>query len=181
MQHFLHWVASQLGVEDKCNAKQWLLRLLVPPQHQLRSHEASLWLAVFSLIASVFGLLFNAVEWLLTLVFHALGWFWKQLLNVLPTVNHAVLGKRLEGWPDTAALRKPALLWLLIVSSIFFFWLASTTPFSWSGQLVFLVFVWVAAMFVRRLPGNLPTLILIALSVLASCRYGWWRATHTIL
>lgn len=180
MQHFLHWVASQLGVEDKRNAKQWLLRLFVPPQHQFRPHEASLWLAVFSLIAGVFGLLFYAVEWLLTLVFRTLGWFWKQLLNVLPTVNHAVLGNRLEGWPDTATLRKPALLWLLIVSSIFFFWLAATTPFSWSGQLVFLVFVWVAAMFVRRLPGNLPTLILIALSVLASCRYGWWRATHTI-
>ncbi len=58
--------------------------------------------------------------------------------------------------------------------------LAITTPFDLIGQLVFLVCVWAIAMLVRRAPGPLPTLLLIALSVTASTRYLWWRINTTL-
>lgn len=110
----------------------------------------------------------------------ALRWFWQRLLSFLPTVNHETVGRRLEGLLETPTFRKPWLLWLLVLCSTFFFWLVVTTPFTWFGQLLFLVCLWAVTLFVRRIPGNLPALILITLSVLASCRYGWWRLTQTI-
>lgn len=180
MQYFLHWAAGQLGVTDKYSVRQWLLRLFIPLQGQSKRHEASLWLTFFRLMASIFMLLFSVLGRVLKILAHALEWVWQRLLVALPEVNHAVVGRRFEAWLDTASFRKPMLLWLLILSSIFFFCLVVTTPFTWLGQLFFLISVWATAMFVRRIPGNLPTLILIALSLLASCRYGWWRATNTI-
>lgn len=180
MQRLVYWAASQLGVIDKHSVKQWLLRLFIPPQDQFKRSEASIWLFFFGLIASIFMLLFSVLGRILKTVEQTLEWVWQRLLDTLPEVNHTVVGSRFEGWLETASFRKPVLLWLLIFSSIFFFSLAVTTPFTWPGQLLFLISVWSASMFVRRIPGNLPALILIALSMLASGRYGWWRATHTI-
>ena len=180
MQHYLPWVASQLGVENMRSHKQWLLRLFVPPQHYFIRQEASLWLVFFKLLASIFVLFFSYLGKILKIIGCALDWLLQRVLEVLPTVNHTQIGCHIEGWLDIASFRKPAMLWVLLISSIFFFCLTVTTPFTWPGQLLFLICVWATTMLVRRIPGNLPTLILIALSVLASCRYGWWRATHTI-
>lgn len=55
-----------------------------------------------------------------------------------------------------------------------------TEPFGYLAQLVFVVLLWAIAMLVRRLPGRFPTLLLIALSVIISCRYLWWRYTSTL-
>jgi cellulose synthase (UDP-forming) len=178
--NLLNWLANELGVVDKHNIRQWLIRLFVPPSGQAARREASLLLALFRVISSICALFFLVFKKILSLVTNAIAWLWERLIHILPTTNHAAVGRQLEGWLDTKTLRHPALFWLLILSSIFFFWLAVTTPFNWSGQLLFLMAIWATTMFIRRIPGNLPTLILIALSVLASCRYGWWRATHTI-
>ena len=35
-------------------------------------------------------------------------------------------------------------------------------------------------MLVRRMPGRFPTLLMIVLSVIVSCRYLWWRYTSTL-
>ena len=58
--------------------------------------------------------------------------------------------------------------------------LCITTPFNVAGQVLFLVCLWAAAMLVRRVPGPLPTLVLIVLSVTASTRYLWWRVATTL-
>lgn len=58
--------------------------------------------------------------------------------------------------------------------------LCVTTPFNVAGQLMFLTCLWCAAMLVRRVPGHLPTLMLIVLSVTASTRYLWWRVATTL-
>ena len=180
MQYFVHWAAGQLGVTNKYSVRHWLFRLIIAPQGQSKRHEASLLRAFFRLIARIFMLFFLALSKVLKIVAQTLEWVWQRLLKALPEVNHTVVGRGFEAWLETASFRKPMLQWLLILSSIFFFCLVVTTPFTWPGQLLFLISVWATTMFVRRIPGNLPTLILIALSVLASCRYGWWRATHTI-
>jgi len=176
----LGWLAEKLGVVDKRSVRQWMLYLFTfPPGHATRT-ETSSWSTFLAMSAHTIGLLFSNVEWILLAGVRAMRWFWQRLLSFLPTVNHEAVGRRLEGWLETPSFRKPFLLWLLVLSSILFFWMVITTPFTWFGQLIFLVCLWGAAMFVRRIPGNLPALILIALSVLASCRYGWWRLTQTI-
>ena len=58
--------------------------------------------------------------------------------------------------------------------------LCITTPFNMNGQILFLVCLWAVAMLVRRVPGQLPTLMLIVLSVTASTRYLWWRVATTL-
>jgi cellulose synthase (UDP-forming) len=55
-----------------------------------------------------------------------------------------------------------------------------TQPFSLWGQFVFVVLLWGIAMMVRRIPGRLPALMLIVLSLTISSRYLWWRYTSTL-
>ena len=176
----LGWLAEALGVTDKRNALQWILRFFIVAPGQSSLPEVSLWGGFFHLVARIFGLFFTAAGMLVTAAIFAINWIWQRFLSFLPHVNHELVAHRLESTLERACFRKPVLFWILVFSSTFFSWLLITTPFTWSGQLLFLIVVWGTAMFVRRIPGNLPTLILIALSVLASCRYGWWRATQTI-
>ncbi|MCL1123639.1 UDP-forming cellulose synthase catalytic subunit [Shewanella surugensis] len=53
-------------------------------------------------------------------------------------------------------------------------------PLTLAAQSIFIVILWMLAMMVRRLPGRFPSLFLIALSLLASTRYIWWRSTSTL-
>ncbi len=55
-----------------------------------------------------------------------------------------------------------------------------TQPFSIWAQFVFVLLLWCIAMMVRRIPGRMPALVLIVLSLTISCRYLWWRYTSTL-
>ncbi|HEC05610.1 MAG TPA: glycosyltransferase, partial [Thiolapillus brandeum] len=58
--------------------------------------------------------------------------------------------------------------------------IAIITPFSLLSQLIFMILLWFIALSVRRIPGNLATMILIVLSAIASGRYLWWRLNYTL-
>ncbi|BBI99543.1 UDP-forming cellulose synthase catalytic subunit [Ferrigenium kumadai] len=58
--------------------------------------------------------------------------------------------------------------------------LCITTPFNTTSQLVFVSLLLVTALIIRRIPGQVVTLLLIVLSVTASTRYLWWRITSTL-
>ncbi|MGP2541141.1 UDP-forming cellulose synthase catalytic subunit [Yersinia sp. 2541 StPb PI] len=58
--------------------------------------------------------------------------------------------------------------------------LCISQPFGMMAQFVFVLLLWALAMVVRRVPGRLPTLMLIVLSLTVSCRYLWWRYTETL-
>lgn len=58
--------------------------------------------------------------------------------------------------------------------------LCISQPFSVFTQFIFVLLLWGVAMVVRRIPGRLPTLMLIVLSLTISCRYLWWRYTATL-
>lgn len=55
-----------------------------------------------------------------------------------------------------------------------------TTPLPLSGQLTVFALVWLTVMALRRIPGRFPTLTMMALSLLMTLRYIWWRATETL-
>ncbi len=55
-----------------------------------------------------------------------------------------------------------------------------TEPFGYFAQLVFVILLWCVAMLVRYIPGRFPTLLMVVLSVIISCRYLWWRYTATL-
>lgn len=83
----------------------------------------------------------------------------------------------LEGLPP--ALRR-GLLWLLGLCTAALALLCVTEPFGLLAQTVFVFLLWGLAMLVRRQPGRFAALLLILLSVIASCRYLWWRYTATL-
>ncbi|TXI29876.1 MAG: UDP-forming cellulose synthase catalytic subunit [Aquipseudomonas alcaligenes] len=58
--------------------------------------------------------------------------------------------------------------------------LCVTEPFGYLAQLVFIFLLWGIAMLVRHMPGRFPTLMMIVLSTIISCRYLWWRYTSTL-
>ncbi|MGY4491656.1 UDP-forming cellulose synthase catalytic subunit [Pseudomonas sp. TE3610] len=58
--------------------------------------------------------------------------------------------------------------------------LCITEPFSYAAQSVFVLLLWASAMLVRKVPGRFPTLLMVVLSVIVSCRYLWWRYTATL-
>lgn len=55
-----------------------------------------------------------------------------------------------------------------------------TTPLPLGGQLTVFALVWIAVMVLRKIPGRFPTLTMMALSLLMTLRYMWWRATETL-
>jgi cellulose synthase (UDP-forming) len=58
--------------------------------------------------------------------------------------------------------------------------LCVTQPFEIGQQIVFIAMIWALAMIIRKMPGRFPTLTLIILSLIVSCRYFWWRYTQTL-
>ncbi|WP_349573314.1 UDP-forming cellulose synthase catalytic subunit [Azotobacter salinestris] len=58
--------------------------------------------------------------------------------------------------------------------------LCITEPFGLQAQLLFSLLLWMLAMALWRLPGSFPTLLLILLSTIVSCRYLWWRYNSTL-
>ncbi|XQU74305.1 hypothetical protein EPAKOI_002026 [Cupriavidus sp. H18C2] len=56
----------------------------------------------------------------------------------------------------------------------------STTPLPLAGQLLLFAVVWMVLSVVRRVPGRLATITMIAISTLMAGRYIWWRSTQTL-
>ncbi|NNA05891.1 UDP-forming cellulose synthase catalytic subunit [Pseudomonas lundensis] len=75
--------------------------------------------------------------------------------------------------------RKVLYIAIGIVASVLIL-ICVTEPFDYLAQLVFVILLWGIAMLVRRMPGRFPTLLLIVLSIIVSCRYLWWRYTSTL-
>jgi len=90
------------------------------------------------------------------------------------------LGARLERWAEKGWLGTSVVRWVLGALGLFMLWLTITTPLDWPAQLLLFLILWFCALLIRRIPGHLPTLLLIALSMAASTRYGWWRLTQSL-
>jgi cellulose synthase (UDP-forming) len=88
--------------------------------------------------------------------------------------------ERLERLSADPILGHAFILLPVLLAATTAFWLCVTTPLSVSGQMLFGAVLVLAAVRIRRLPGTLPTLLLMAISLAASCRYGWWRITQSM-
>ncbi|HEX5362789.1 MAG TPA: UDP-forming cellulose synthase catalytic subunit [Gallionella sp.] len=74
----------------------------------------------------------------------------------------------------------PLVRYLAYAASALLSFLCITTPFSTTSQLIFVSLLWIIALIIRRVPGQVITLLLMVLSVTASTRYLWWRITSTL-
>ncbi|MCD5979540.1 UDP-forming cellulose synthase catalytic subunit [Pseudomonas quasicaspiana] len=110
---------------------------------------------------------------------------WKRLgtlLDGLPvqmTQSRSVHGSA-KWWQTLSARQQRCLSYLCAAVALLLVAVCITEPFSYFSQLLFVILLWAVAMLIRRVPGRFPTLLLIMLSVIVSCRYLWWRYTATL-
>ncbi|MBA4500834.1 UDP-forming cellulose synthase catalytic subunit [Marinobacterium marinum] len=88
--------------------------------------------------------------------------------------------ERKAAWQRRISRGSTGIYAVLAVCALLLAALSVTQPFGPLAQLAFVILLWAMAMVVRKLPGRFPTLLLIVLSVLVSCRYLWWRYTSTL-
>ncbi|VVN83837.1 UDP-forming cellulose synthase catalytic subunit [Pseudomonas fluorescens] len=105
-----------------------------------------------------------------------------RLLDALPRhVQQSARVRQSQAWWKGLKPRRQR--WLNIgvsVVAVVLMLVCITEPFGYIAQLVFVILLWALAMLVRRIPGRFPTLLMIVLSIIVSCRYLWWRYTSTL-
>ncbi|SHN26355.1 cellulose synthase (UDP-forming) [Pseudomonas asturiensis] len=103
-------------------------------------------------------------------------------LNDLPeqVSQSQVLESRARWWQGLGPTMRHLVNLLCAVVGLLLVVMCITEPFGYVSQLLFVILLWGVAMLIRRVPGRFPTLLLIMLSVIISCRYLWWRYTATL-
>ncbi|WP_374350564.1 UDP-forming cellulose synthase catalytic subunit [Chitinimonas sp.] len=149
-------LAQRLAVPAHATPAIWLWRLLVLPADAPRPP----WLP----------------RWLSTCLRWPLDTFWRAI----DAINYPLLDRGLQTLtpvlrPTNRYLRR-ALLLLAIAGA----WLVISTPLSAGEQASLALILWLSALIASRMPSEHAPLLMIALSVVASTRYLWWRLTETM-
>jgi cellulose synthase (UDP-forming) len=201
------WLAHRLGVPAHAPAGTWLLRLFVLPPAQTQRLPEPLerglgavetvlvrelqvrapgswrdWLRAIVLVepeARPPSLLARAGAALWLLVPEALRLPAERTAVGFGRAAHARSMGEAEYLADQIT-RNPVIANLTIVVGAAVLLFAASTPMDLSRQLVLFGLMWALSMLVRRLPGNIPTLVLVSFSAFASARYIFWRVTQTL-
>jgi cellulose synthase (UDP-forming) len=167
-------LARELGIVHPQHPGEWLLRLLVLPPASgpvPASRSRS--------IQFLRALLGNAYPPARRL-FRFLTAPARALYARYERIDFTHAGARMESVARTA-FELPLLARMLLVGvSTLLFWLVATTPLNWNEQFLFMLLMWITTLLIRRMPGSLPTLVLIAFSLIATTRYAYWRVTQTM-
>lgn len=177
------WLAMRLDMRNRRSPAEWLLRIFFVSAQQRQARRtplAALCGAVLAALLKVVSLLLGCVVFAYRLLGFVIAKSGGALRPFLPVVNYPRLELGLDRLASAQILSHPLLRGIAFAGIVAVFAIVVTTPFTLWGQGLFLLTMWVVAMLVRRIPGNMPTLLLIGLSVLASVRYCWWRATATL-
>jgi cellulose synthase (UDP-forming) len=75
---------------------------------------------------------------------------------------------------------RKALLWIMSLFAVTLAVLCISQPFDLQAQFIFVLLLWSIAMLIRNIPGRLPAMMMIVLSLTISSRYMWWRYSSTL-
>ena len=148
--------SRQLALPPTAPPSAWLWRLFVLPNEAPRPSLLPHWLS-----------------WLLALPGNL---FWRAIERL----DYPALEKGLQDAAPRLVPRSPRLRGALLLIGAVGAWLTITTPLSAGEQIVVAVVLWVMALILARIPGDISPLLLISLSVVSSSRYLWWRLTQTM-
>lgn len=112
-------------------------------------------------------------------IYHAVTRARRRVAARLPRVNWARVGDGVEA-VATRVGRIPFAVPTSLVLACLAGAVISTTPLTFSSQLLLFAIVWIGLTVLRRIPGRLPTLAMMVLSTLMAGRYIWWRSTQTL-
>ncbi|GGC01187.1 cellulose synthase catalytic subunit [Oxalicibacterium flavum] len=177
-----HRLAAHFGIAAGAGWQAWLSALFFVPPAQRAAHASNFRPARFA-VHTTFRSLDLLIRLVLTLFGQLIAFTQRAtdfLSARLPDLDFLQLERRLDRLASSDLLALPAVRWATLALALAMFAIVCTTPFSLQAQLVFLLAMWLAALIVRRVMGNMSKLILIALSLMASARYAWWRLTSTL-
>ncbi|WP_020649192.1 UDP-forming cellulose synthase catalytic subunit [Solimonas variicoloris] len=168
----LRLAARELGVARPDSARDWIMALLLfrlpLDAAPTPAPRAPLLRALHELGGAVSALL------------RLLLWPFRRFEQLLDRYDFQPASARLHRLADRVdAVPVPLRVTAGVLSAVLL-WVCATTPLGYAEQLLLGALMWTSALMLRRLPGNLPTLVLIAFSLIASSRYIWWRLTHTL-
>jgi cellulose synthase (UDP-forming) len=156
-------VAAELGVVEVYRLRAWAWRMFIKPPSKVRFRRV---------IIDRVDRAYSVVSW-------PVRWVYAQLAPKVPSLPWERWAQVMER--DAGRLsRYKAMMVALVVLALCMLLLVGTAPLSPVSQLVFFGITIAAALFVRRFPGRLAILSLVALSGTATFRYIWWRTTQTL-
>ncbi|TJY64930.1 UDP-forming cellulose synthase catalytic subunit [Sinimarinibacterium sp. CAU 1509] len=113
-------------------------------------------------------------------VLKLMWWPMQRLSARLDRVDYGPADRRLESFARLTTERYPLIGYLMVISVTLLLAVCATTPLSPGAQFALLILMWGTTLLLRRLPGKVPTLIMVGFSLVASSRYIWWRLTETL-
>jgi cellulose synthase (UDP-forming) len=109
------------------------------------------------------------------------SWFWVSIESLPGRVKQSPAEQQVSRYFSTLTPRiKQIILTVLALAAMGLAALCISQPFDYISQAIFLLFLLICALVIRRIPGRMPVLVLIAMSFTISCRYLWWRYTTTV-
>ncbi len=102
-----------------------------------------------------------------------------QFLSILPRPDWNRVAYSLESLAAQVG-RIPYVLPISMVIAAIATVVIGTTPLTLASQMLMFAVVWAILIVVRRIPGRLATIMMIAVSMLMAVRYIWWRSTQTL-
>lgn len=162
----------ELGVREPHSLRAWLSALIL-------MHEPLAAQRITRAGPTVSHFLFAPLWRLLRPVLLFLSWPLRRLSARFDRVDFGAATARMERVAAVMTTNFPVrLLLLLIVCGLLYS--VATTPLSWNEQLLLFLLMWLTTLLIRRMPGTLPTLVIVGFSLCASSRYIWWRLTQTL-
>ena len=162
----LLWLAARLGVANPRSLRSWILSLvLVDPPHgpwsDSRRRALPRWRRPLALPVRIHDALLAAFA---------------------PSGRAASIALRRYGQAVSRAYERQsrAIRWLVNAGLALVVVLVATTPLAEPEQLLVLVALWLASVGARLLSGPATGLVLIAISLVATARYVWWRVSGTL-
>lgn len=159
-------LAQELGIEEVYRPSAWLWRIFVRPPHE--ETQQTLQDRVVDAIEQFTAPLTRAIA-------RAHDWIERRL----PTLPWDRWGIAIERY----GAKLGPFRWIapiLATIGLAILTLVGTAPLTPDSQFLFFGITVLGALLIRRLPGRLPILTLIALSATATVRYIWWRSTETL-
>ncbi|TMO07369.1 UDP-forming cellulose synthase catalytic subunit [Pseudoalteromonas sp. S558] len=123
--------------------------------------------------------------------YHSVNFFFRQLRWIdlkLGKLFKRVLSKNqkttrqsaFHSIADARVWKSKSVRYVVITFALFLLAIFVTIPFSLEAQAIFISFILLVAYSLKKIKGQMATIVMITLSVTTSSRYLWWRYTETL-
>ncbi len=155
--------ADALGVVEVYSLRAWVWRIFIQPPSKGTFRRA---------VVEGVDLAYVIVRW-------PINWIYTKLAALFPSVPWERWARATEHSVSGLGHHKPAMI-MLVFFGLGVLLLVGMAPLAPESQILFFGITIAVGLFIRRFPGRLAVLLLVAMSATATFRYIWWRTTATL-